>query len=352
MSEKKNQHYVPRYYFRYFSGDGKRVSLLSVRNGKTIKNAPIKSQCSKDYFYGEKEIEETLEGLENEHREALNKLKSSLNFTELSEDEYCLILQAVLFQRARTLAGREKRKRPQDKLARLYMEVEINNDTSLSEEEKTQQRESLGSLEANPKHYQGLEMIHSIQGVEYIIDMIPLLLINRTNHPFVFSDAPVVAFNNHQMNVKLRGVLGYQTPGLQLFYPLCDKVVLLLLDPAVYEVHGEISLKVEIRNNKDIDQINKLQIHNAFQSVYFSDHKYAEYVKRLWNEERISLIKMEDRFIEAPGYDQDGKPIGDIIHVYEPLLPFRLNLSFLKFDVVGDEGYKFARRHELIGSNV
>lgn len=328
------------------------MSLLNVRNGKTIKNAPIKSQCSMDYFYGEKEVEDALEGLENEHRKALNKLKSSLDFSDVSEEEYFLILQVVLFQRSRTLAGRDKRKRSQDKLARLHMEVAINNDLTLSEDEKTQYRKLLGYIEANPKHYQGLEIIHSIQGVEHIIEMAPLVLINRTNDPFVFSDAPVVAFNNHLMNVKLRGVLGYQTPGLQLFYPLSNRAILLLLDPAVYEVQGVSNLKVEIKNNQDVEQLNKLQIHNAFHNVYFSDHRYAEYVKKLWSEERGSLIKAEDKFVEAPGYDQDGNPMGDIIHIYEPLLPFRLNLSFLKFDVVSDEEYKFARRHELIEGNV
>lgn len=348
MSEKKNQHYVPRYYFKYFSKDEKRISLLNVKNGKTIKNAPIKSQCSKNYFYGEKKVEDTLEKLENEHRNAFDKLKETLDITKVSDSDYFFVLQAVLFQRARTLARREGKKKALDKLEKILAEVEINSDLSLNEEMKAQYIKQLDSIESNPKYYQGLDIIESLKGVEYIVDMAPLLLFNYTSHPFIFSDAPVVVFNNHQVDVKLRGVLGYQTPGLQLFYPLCDKVVFLLLDPAVYKVQGMSDHKIEVKNIKDVDQINKLQMYNAFQNVYFSDYKYSEYVKNLWIEEQSLLIKTEHKFIEAPGYDQDGNPMGEIIHMYEPLLPFQLNLSFLRFDIVGDKEYRFARRQELM----
>ena len=35
--------------------------------------------------------------------------------------------------------------------------------------------------------------------------------------------------------------------------------------------------------------------------------------------------------------DQDGKPLGDIMQIYEPLLPFPLEPSFLQHDIVGDD---------------
>ncbi len=348
MSKKKNQHFVPRFYFRYFSNDGKRISLLNIASGKTVKDAPIKSQCSKDYYYGDKDMEDALEGLENEHRNAINKLKACLAFGSISMDEYIFVLQAALFQRARTMAAREKTKEPNDKLLRLHLEVSINRDPSLTEEARATYIKQLDNIQGNPQRYQAIAMWNAIEGVEHIVDLRHLLLINKTKNPFIFGDAPVVYYNNYQMDVALRGVPGLQTPGLQIFYPLSQDIVLLLLDPMAYHVYTGHDYIVHVESLDDVNQLNKLQIHNSFKSVYFGDYKFAAYMKSLWVEERSCLAKAEDRFIQAPGYDQSGNPIGDIIHIYEPLLPFRLRLSFLTHDIIGDGDFKFARRHELI----
>lgn len=55
MSANKNQHYVPQVYLRAFSEDnnGKSISVFLIEAEKEIQRAPIKSQCSSDYFYGE-----------------------------------------------------------------------------------------------------------------------------------------------------------------------------------------------------------------------------------------------------------------------------------------------------------
>lgn len=352
MNKKKNQHFVPRFYFRFFSSDQKRISLLNLKSGKTIKYASIKNQCSKNYFYGNKQIENALAGLENEHRKVLKKLRDVLNLDKLTEEQYMLILQAVLFQRSRTMAGRQKRKGPQDKLAKLHMEVAINNDSSLTEKEKYEYRQLIQYVEANPQSYQGMEIIQSLQGIEYIIDLYPLLLINKTKYPFIFGDAPVVFYNNYQMNVTLRGVLGAQTPGLQIFYPISQNEILLVLDPEVYQVRGLKNNHINVEMRNDVDQLNKLQLHNSLNSVYFSDYKCSDYIRKLWRQEKESLAPLEDRFVEAPGFDHDGNPLGDIVHVYEPMLPFRLKLSFLRHDIVDDENFKFQRRHEKFESDV
>ena len=349
---KKNQHFVPKYYFRLFSNNQKLISLLNKKTGKIIRDAPIKSQCSKDYFYGNEEIENALMGIENEHTKVIKKLIDDFDFTNFTEEEYLLLLQAVLFQRSRTMAGRQKRKSSQDNLARLYTKIEINNDSSLTEEKKDEYRKFVKHIEANPQSYQGLEMSQSLLGMEQIVDLYPLLLINKTKHPFIFGDAPVIIYNNYQMNVKLRGVLGLQTPGLQIIYPICPNIILLLLDPEVYRVEGLKEHIIDVEKNNDVDQLNKLQLHNSLNSIYFSDHKYAIYVRELWTQEKKCLALTEDRFIEASAVDQDGNPMGDIIHIYEPMLQFRLKLSFLNHDIVDDSNFKFQRRYEIIERNV
>jgi hypothetical protein len=53
MAGNKNQHFVPKFYLRHFSADKKSIHLLNLKSEKPIFGAPLKNQCSRDYFYGE-----------------------------------------------------------------------------------------------------------------------------------------------------------------------------------------------------------------------------------------------------------------------------------------------------------
>lgn len=53
MAKNKKQHFVPRFYLRKFSADGRSVNIWNLTNEKRIQGANLKNQCYKDYFYGE-----------------------------------------------------------------------------------------------------------------------------------------------------------------------------------------------------------------------------------------------------------------------------------------------------------
>ncbi len=55
MAFNKNQHFVPRCYLKPFTEDGedKAISLFNLDRAQAIHGAPIKGQCSGDYFYGD-----------------------------------------------------------------------------------------------------------------------------------------------------------------------------------------------------------------------------------------------------------------------------------------------------------
>jgi len=53
-SKKKNQHFVPRHYLKRFSFDqGSQIHLFNLNSKKYVPEAPLRSQCSSSYFYGE-----------------------------------------------------------------------------------------------------------------------------------------------------------------------------------------------------------------------------------------------------------------------------------------------------------
>ena len=70
MAIQKNQHYVPQFYQRRFSPDGKTIGSYIIEQERKIDIAPIKHQASQDYFYT-KETEQ-----KNNVEDSLGKLEA------------------------------------------------------------------------------------------------------------------------------------------------------------------------------------------------------------------------------------------------------------------------------------
>ncbi|WP_141107979.1 hypothetical protein [Azotobacter beijerinckii] len=105
---------------------------------------------------------------------------------------------------------------------------------------------------------------------------------------------------------------------------------------------------IHIRELRDVAAINSLQIHSAATAIYFSDYKYAEYVKAIWIQERIKLSENLVTVVEAPSFDCNGTPQGDIVHSFAPMLPVNLKLSFLEHETLDDNDYRFAERSAYV----
>lgn len=346
MSNYSNQHFVPQYYFRYFSKDGKSICLLNRNNGATIESASIKGQASKKNFYGNDEVEQTLSKIDTAFNNALNQLRINPCFENCSAENYSLLLQNILLQKSRTLSARNKSKASEDKLLQLFWECEVKNDDSLNEKTKNDFLEYISCFEANPKQYQLVEMSVALESIKHLGDLLPVFLNNKTDIPFIFGDAPVVFLNPFLKNVKRRGVLGAQTPGLIIIFPLDDKNCIMLIDKINYRIKNLCSSVLPIKNLKDISALNKLQIHNATNSVYFSDYNHSGYVSELWRQEKRRLVEHKGYVNTAPGFNQDGQLLGDIYHFFEKQLPFIPKFSFLKYQMLAEMKYRFTRRKE------
>ena len=53
MPERVNQHFVPQFYFKNFSGGDPKIHLLLKRTDRIIFNAAIKGQCAENPWYGD-----------------------------------------------------------------------------------------------------------------------------------------------------------------------------------------------------------------------------------------------------------------------------------------------------------
>lgn len=337
MAKKANQHYVPQFYFRYFSDDGKSICVLNRSNGKTIERAPIKGQASKKYYYGKDDIETTISEIENHFSYVLREVKKTNTFEGYRLEYYAVFLQNIMFQRSRTISARQKSKAMQDKLLQQYTECSINSDDSLDESKKEAFRSIAQVLEANPQQYQQVGMSVALNSAKSLNDLLPVILHNKTNRPFIFGDAPVILTNPFLKQVTFRGVLGLQSPGLIVLYPLSPSHCVMLIDRNIYKIKKLRGNTLSVRSLQDISMINKLQIHNSVSAVYFSDFKYSQYIKELWQQENDRLVDHVGKVVEAPGYDHNGNSMGDILHFFEEQLPFIPKLSFLAYDEAPEE---------------
>jgi hypothetical protein len=182
-----------------------------------------------------------------------------------------------------------------------------------------------------------------------ISDLSAFMLRNHTDYPFLFSDAPVVFYNTLYQRVVSRGVLGYQTPGLQIFYPLDSESTLLLIDAESYRGRFKDSPFVDVTDRSDVSQLNALQLHHSLNTVYFAVPEASEYVLDLWHAHkgRIATPKINGGW--KNGWLVDGKPVDNLFHWFEPQLNFPLKLSFIECDLVADEDFEFRRRNpELV----
>ncbi|WP_457867668.1 DUF4238 domain-containing protein [Pseudomonas aeruginosa] len=344
MAEKENQHYVPQYYFRFFNGGEQSICLLLRKTGIIRSPAPIRGQASKSYFYGDKEIENQIEEIEKILRPAQIKFRECKSPNDLTLDDRNKLLQGVMFQRSRTMTTRLDRAEAFTRMMQLQLEVSINNDPTKTDKEKEELRSVLGLVQALPEPHQGMIMAISLTLAEHLQDLTLIKIQNRTNRPFIFGDSPVILSNPAQKKILNRGVLGAQTPGILIFFPLGTDQALMLIDESTYTIKGSIRNGIiKLKNLSDLRQLNKLQIHNATSAVYFHDIKYADYVKSLWQETKPKLTNIRGKIYEGP-MRVDGRE-AEVIHTYDQQLPLIPNLTFLKYEEFPADSNFIARRN-------
>ena len=104
MPANKNQHYIPQSYMKFFSGDGKNVSIYNIKRDKLIVSSPIRNTASQNYFYSKDiEIEKQISDIEKFGIEAF---RSFINGSEkqMSSIHQLNALVFTLTQRGRTLS--------------------------------------------------------------------------------------------------------------------------------------------------------------------------------------------------------------------------------------------------------
>ena len=350
MTDRVNQHYVPQFYFRHFSQDQRTIGTLLLDDGRLISHAPFKRQCSRSNYYGSKELESFFSKLESDHchsiRAALD-VANNANADFFTRAELMALFQAIVFQRSRTALEIEKHAPAAETFALEGFKHWLMHKEGIENREEMIRQIEIGNVRVTepPQATIVRQVANSIDTSILISDLKILLLRNRTDFPFIFSDAPVVFYNNYCRNVKNRGVLGMQCQGLQIFFPLDSWTCLLLLDAEKYGGPHEGFIHYDIHQRSDVSQINALQLHHGLNSAYFGCLEQQEYVRELWETHRHTITRPTGECRVGVDFLVDGKkPDGELMLMMENQVNFELNLSFIACDPILEHEYVFRPR--------
>jgi hypothetical protein len=306
MTSHKNQHYVPRFYLRRFSDDGIGLCRYLLTN-KRSERRNIDNIASSFWFYGDKSpapgFENAMSALEDQHAKIIEDIlkKQHLVLRAVipphtsqitSEDQrflhnYFNLLRFVLLTATRT------------KQAKNESEAVTNAiwKTLQAQSEEAKARGISPEAVKRLKVVRGKADVESMQlaillGPPLMFDMSIMLLINKTNIPFITSDSPAafvfyrfpkqrdldpMAWQFQGLMVPSisaltgwKNILNWQAPGLMIFLPLSQKITLWLFDRRMYEPNSSAKDSVFLSKNDDVNELNRLQALNADNYLIFS----------------------------------------------------------------------------------
>lgn len=288
-TNKKNQHYLPKFYLRNFSYQGNlnQIGLFNLKREFYFPTAPLKSQGSKNFFYGEDGlIEDHLSKIEGVFAKAINTIKNERTLPEKLTYEHMDLLGFIALTDLRNPVMIETMKSMMEAQKKQLLELDPQIDLAKFLPQFTHEDFIRNSLA-------------SVQGVVKIMfDLEYKLLINKTARPFISSDFPVVKYNQFLESRKWpHGKTGYGNLGLQIFIPINSWMQVMLYDHYIYKVGFKKRYIHELTNVTDIDSLNVLQFVNCLEHVYFDDNATKEYILRLFAKskryERANVLRSE-----------------------------------------------------------
>jgi len=311
----REHHFVPQFYLRQFSADGRCVNLFNFKHGRAILGVSIKHQCSRRNYYGFAEnLESGLARLEGATAGVLRRIRAIHTLPAPGSLEWHTLLTFIVFQKLRTTNAGRMDDAMTDYLAKMQLEgrpefKDIKPD----------------SFEVRNVHPVAIAVSVASEMVPEATDLQWHLFVSNAPRSFITSDDPVVAHNQYCEGINYRGVTGWSCRGLQIFWPISPTELLLLFDAAVYKVGGSHRGQqvTTLTAPGDIDQMNTLQILNAHHNAYFVGNFAPTQCHAL----AARRPSKRHAFVETNALPNAEGGTSALMHAFSPLLPVKLTVS-------------------------
>jgi hypothetical protein len=323
MANRKKQHYVPKFYLRYFSlaESKKQIKLYLKEKGKIIQKADLEGQAQEDYFYGKDlEREEWFANIENQTSSVLNTVVRTKQLPKDKSNNYYLIWLFILLQAYRTKANAEDLNHMIDTIMKTAMKFEPQfKDFDYG-------RHFFAYEDTIEKK---LDIL--LKSLPIMMDMQIKFIRNHTSKELITSDNPISKYNQFLESRKFPfGHTGMASKGLQIFYPLAPDLMLIMYDPKVYKIGNKNQFSDIPMNEKDVEYLNILTCLYANKSIYargnVTDFQFEKIVEK-------SNIYEEQKKLEVNQFDpvqNDDETESVIVQHHQTPYMIKLTLSFVK----------------------
>jgi len=273
MSKTKNQHFVPRFYLKYFADSKRRIWVFDKIN-RIIFNPSIENIASKNFFYDNIELdskyneaqylEKLYSKIESEfapkYNDFINRVLSFENYIITEKDKEAFS-KYLISQIDRTNEHREEATQLYKHHRKLLIEtgcsLDLLKQMGFEAEEMDSQTLHLESIIA------GIDNIDMY--AEMLCDHIWIVLKNDTTQPFYTSDNPIVK------QIHIENEDGFASPGIEIAFPLTPNHMLVLFEREYFQSFETIENNV--LSTTDIEFIghyNTLQVNSSNRQIYSS----------------------------------------------------------------------------------
>lgn len=275
MSDKKYNHYIPKFYLSNFSGSNKFIDKYVLSSGKIIRYAPTRSTGGKDYLYGKDgQIENIFCQLEGQWSRILKEIILTENLPR-NPNDYEYLLHYIILSENRTLIKANNNMSYWGEQYRVIAKL-------LKEHGKINMSEdAINSIEAKAAIPNLPDIKNSIYIMNICADLQMSLIKNNSSLPFITSDHPVVKYNQFFLSQSYLRAYGYGQIGIQMFFPISPKYCLVLFDPTPYRLHNYYNNKFIISDPTGIRSINTLIANYAYQELYFSSSTSDQTLRKI-----------------------------------------------------------------------
>jgi hypothetical protein len=333
ITDKKNQHYIPKFYLRNFSykNNKKQIGVFNINNELYIQRAKLKTQGSKNFFYGyDGEIEDSLANIEGKLSNAIKTIIENREIPKKETPEHIDLLTFVVLTDLRNPVRINGMKNMFNEMEKSLLSLAPETDTKKLVPEMTHNELVKLSLSNIP------EIIWNITDLDF------KLLINKTKYPFITSDYPIVKYNQFLEQKKWQqSKSGYGVIGLEIFIPITSKIIIVFFDNAIYKVGNKKQKLVDINDKNDVDQLNILQLINCFENVFFNEYATEHYIRSIFEKskkyKRANVAKAKLSYIIKEGEDEKKVLLGkqNLMIMNSTDCEIKLNINNIKIHSKG-----------------
>jgi hypothetical protein len=338
--KKKNQHFVPQFILRNFSGDHRSIGTFVLESGRRIDTASIADQCAQDYFYGrDPQMEEAFGTSEGDVASILRSFSSDKQAEFAGPymirrfpvtEEWDLIRahplyrlrEFVYYQRHRTLASMEGMSDAIDAAVKHY----VRRDPYFAET-NPELIEALDHVRITRTNTMADILYHAGPFSCVTFDLAVKFIV--TDEPsFIICDHPVV-LRNHYSEVFPGGpgALGMPARGLQMFMPVSPHMVIAVYDPLVYDYGSPSSFVVRI-GRMNAMRLNAMQAENAHECIYFDRRTAPDFsaLRDRW----IRRPEQTTRIVDGPITDRGDGTFTQLTKYLAPATTASAPLTFVR----------------------